>query len=39
MLIAYWDKTIGKIYQFAIQKKDKKIIKILDKIVKIPKKI
>ena len=36
MLIAYWDKTLGKVYTLNIDKKDKKATKVIDKIVKIP---
>jgi len=39
MLISYWDKTLGKVYQMAQDNKDKKVTKIIDKIVKIPKEI
>jgi ubiquinone biosynthesis protein Coq4 len=39
MLIAMWDKTLGKVYLLAQELKDKKVVKVIDKIVLIPKKI
>jgi len=39
MLIAHWDKTLGKVYNLNVEKKDKKVIKLIDRIVKIPEKI
>ena len=39
MLVAFWDKTLGKVYSLNIEKKDKKVTKVIDKIVLIPEKI
>ena len=39
MLVNLWNKTLGKVYELAEEKGNKKVIKITDRIIKIPKNV